>query len=220
MIDTKALFREHWDAEVQKRLDESPSYALGDFTVTGRAPAPYGRRTLDWWQDKGHEMVDRYVEWRKETRWDIWEPEPGVPAIELEINFSLPGDIPVKTFIDRLFVTKVGELVLLDIKTGRTPETPEQLGLYACAVDALYGVRPAWGFWWDASKGTHSAPLSLDRYTPRYLAAVYEDAIRGINAGCFPAKPANNCKDWCSVSRFCAAVGGRDAASVDPLLSA
>jgi hypothetical protein len=214
MIDSKVIFKDAWDECVKDSIERSPNYKLEDYTPTGRAPAPYGKRTLDWWNDKGHEFVDRYVAWRDATRWDLWEYEPGKPAIELEINFSLPGDLRVKTFIDRVFVTTAGTPVITDIKTGRTPETPAQLGLYRCAIGAQYDVWIDWGCWWDASKGVHSGWLDLSAYTPERLAAEYAADVRAINIGYFPPRPANNCGSWCGVASHCPAVGGQEAGTI------
>lgn len=221
-LDTRALFRDAWDAEIEKRRTDSPSYAIEDYVVTGRAPAPYGKRNLQWWQDNGHTLVDNWLAWRRKTRWDIWETPDGHRAIELELNVNLDVVGLVKMFIDRIFVTPTGEIVVVDIKTGRTPETAEQLGLYSTGVELTWGpaYRPTWGFFWDAHKGEHGTPQLLDRYTPEFFRNAYTEAAAGINAGCFMAKPANNCKDWCSMARYCHAVGGPDAAGVDPLASA
>lgn len=222
-LDTKALFRDAWNAEIEKRRADSPSYAIEDYVVTGRAPAPYGKRNLQWWQDNGHTLVDNWLAWRRKTRWDIWETPDGHHAIELELNVNLDVVGRVKLVIDRVFVGPTGELLLVDLKSGaRMPETPEQLGLYATGIELHYGsaYRPSWGFWWDAAKGEHSSPMDLTKYTPTYFRNAYEEAARGINAGCFMAKPANGCSAWCSVSRYCHAVGGPDAAGVDPLASA
>lgn len=217
MIDTKALFAACWADELATRKSQSPSYEVGDYKVTGRAPAPYGKRTAAWFEDHGHEFVDKWIEWRKSTRWEIWETPEGKPAIELEINFLLPGDIPVKTFIDRVMVTPAGEPVVVDLKTGRLPETAEQLGLYRCAVLAQFGIDIHWGYWWDAGKGTHVGPYDLTRFTPGFFSVAYQEAVAGINAGYFAAKPANNCASWCSVADYCHSVGGSKALGVDPL---
>lgn len=220
MLDTKALFREAWDEEVKKRREQSPSFDLGDYTVTGRAAAAYGgKKNHEWWHDNGPGLVNNWIEWRKTTRWDIWETPEGNPAVELELNVTLPGDIPVKMFIDRVFVLPSGQSAVVDLKTGRLPETPEQPGLYATGIELQWGAayRPQWGFFWDAQKGTHGQPLSLDRYTPGFFAEMYRAAINGINAGAFLPSPANACKNWCGVSRYCHAVGGPEAVGVDPL---
>ena len=221
MTDTKALFARAWTAEIEKRRRESPSFEVSEYVATGRATAEYGgKRNEAWWLDHGHEMVDRWIAWREKTGWAIWETAPGQPAIELEAHFTLPGDIYLKAYIDSVYVTPSGELVVVDYKTGRSPETPEQLGVYATAIETLFGVRPTWGYFWDAQKGEHSQPHLLDMYTADYLAGVFEEAIAGINAGSFLAKPANNCRNWCGVARACAAVGGAEADKHDPLLIA
>lgn len=220
MIDTKALFLATWQQELATRKEQSPSFSVDEYKATGRAPAPYGKRTAKWFEDHGHGFVDKWIAWRLEHQdWQIWETPDGLPAIEWEFNIVLSGDIPVKGFVDRIFVTPTGEIVVVDIKTGRTPETAEQLGLYATALELKYGpgYRPAWGYWWDAGKGQHVGPYDLSRFTPQFFAVAYQEAIAGINAGCFPAKPANNCSQWCSTARYCHAVGGPDALGVDPL---
>lgn len=214
-LHLKKLFQACWDAEIEKRKEQSPSYEVGDYTVTGKASAKYGgKRNLEWWMDNGPLMVQRWIDWRAETGWSIWKTPEGRAAIELEINIVLPGDTPILMFIDRIMVTNAGQLVPVDIKTGaRTPDYPEQLGLYAEGVAQTWGahMRPDFGYWWDANKGTHSNPLPLAMYTAEYLGGLYDQAVAGINAGSFLARPQNSCANWCGVSKFCAAVGGNPA---------
>lgn len=221
MLDTRALFLSAWTEELEKRLKESPSFTTDQFTVTGKASAQYGgKRGLSWWEDHGPSLVDNWVEWRKSTRWPLWETPDGAPGIELELNVTLPGDIPVKMFLDRVFVLPSGAIGVVDLKTGRLPETPEQLGLYATGMELTYGIahRPHFGYWWDANKGVHVGPFDLDMYTPNYFSVMYREAVSGINAGSFLPKPANACGRWCGVARACAAVGGAEAHKYDPLL--
>lgn len=208
-FDPKFEFECAWNDEVQKRSEQSPSFRYPeDFIATGRAGKEYGgKRGVEWWMDNGPLMVQRWIDWR-ENGWTIWETPEGKPAIEVELNIVLPGDIPVKMFIDRIMVTPAGQITVVDIKSGaRAPETPEQLGLYAVGMEQTFGpmFRPDWGYWWDANKGTHSSPLPLGMYTADYFGSVYREAVAGINAGCFMAKPANSCFNWCSVARFCPA---------------
>lgn len=221
MTDVKALFEEAWAEQLEDRAKRSPSFDKSQYVATGRAGKEYGgKRTEGWWLDNGPAMVQAWVDWRAETGWHIWETPTGLPAIELELNVVLPGDIPVKMFIDRIFVTKAGQIVVVDLKTGRTPETPDQLGLYATGLELTFGkaYRPAWGYFWNPQHG-HGQPLGLDRYTPHYFSNLYNEAIKGINAGSFPPRPANNCRSWCGMARFCHAVGGELAMGVDPLCS-
>ena len=202
------LFQKGWNEAVEKNREWSPSFNVEDYAVTGRATAAYGgKQTVQWWMDNGPGMVQNWIDWREDNQWEIWETPEGAPAIELELNIVLPGDIPVKMFLDRVMVTLAGQIAVVDIKSGRTPETPEQLGLYATAMELTFGemFRPQWGYFWDARKGEHSSPHLLDSYTPEYFGEVYAEAVRGMNAGCFLAKPANGCFNWCGVRDSCPA---------------
>lgn len=204
----QAAFKDAWDAEIAKRSEQSPNFKYPeDYIVTGRASAAYGgKRSVQWWMDEGPKMVQRWIDWRQ-NGWQIWETPEGNPAVETQLNIVLGDNIPVLMFLDRIMVTPAGQIVVVDIKTGREPETPEQLGLYAVGIEKIFGemFRPDWGYFWDASKGTHGAPQALGMYTADYFAEVYGEAIRGINAGCFLAKPANRCFNWCSVAHACPA---------------
>jgi hypothetical protein len=80
----------------------------------------------------------------------------------------------------------------------------------------VHGVRPKWGYFWSPEKG-HSQPHDLDMWTPEMFAQMFNEAINGINAGSFLPQPANNCRNWCGVSRYCAVVGGAEALGNDPL---
>jgi RecB family exonuclease len=204
------LFKYCWDLEVLNRKAQSPSYEVSDYVATGRAAAAYGgKRNEAWWLDHGPAMVQKWIDWREANKWSIWETPEGKPAVELELNVRLPSGKPVKMFIDRVMVTPVGQLTVVDLKSGRIPETAEQLGLYAFGLSQKYGemFRPDWGYFWNPDKG-HGSPLDLSLYTGAYLDEIAAGAVAGINAGSFLAKPANNCKNWCGVAQFCPAVGG------------
>lgn len=217
MTDIATLFREAWDAEVKDRQEKSPSFSVEDYTPTGRAPAKYGgKRNAEWWLDHGPGMVQSWLDWKAENGWTLWDVA-GKPAVELELNFELPGlDLPIKAFIDRVYVMPSGEMAVLDLKTGRTPETPEQLGFYRVALGIVYGVWPKWGYFWSPDKG-HIGPYDLDAWTPELFSMMLNEAIAGINAQSFLPQPANNCKNWCGVARFCHVVGGSEASGNDPL---
>lgn len=209
MTTVEQKFREAWDAEVADRQKRSPSFKPEQFTATGRASAKYGgKRNIQWWADNGPQMVQDWIDWREKTGWQILDIA-GKPCVEIELNFTLPNmDMPIKAFVDRIFVLPTGEVAVVDLKTGRTPEVPEQLGLYRVGLGLTFDLWPSWGYWWSPGGKGHSQPLDLTDYTPEYFAEDFEAAIRGINAGSFLAAPANNCKAWCGVARYCKAVGG------------
>lgn len=221
MYNAKELFDAAWEGELLERKKHSPSYQLSEYTITGRAPAAYGgKRGVEWWKAYGPKFVQDYADWRNTTRWDIWHTPHAEPAIELVLCPILPNGMPVKMFIDRVLVP-VSVPVIVDIKTGRRPETAEQLGLYATGIELTYGKehRPSWGCFWMGDTGKETDFYNLDQYTPEYFARMYEQAAAGINAGCFLPQPANNCKAWCGTSQYCAAVSGPQAVTFDPLLT-
>lgn len=204
------LFIKAWNDEVEKRLKDSPNYRIEDYTATGRAAAQYGgRQNIDWWMDNGPGMVQSWIEWRESSGFSLWETPDGKPAVEVSLKPVLPNGVPVLQFIDRIMVSPAGQLTVVDLKTGRTPETAEQLGLYAWAIGEMWGemFKPDWGYFWSPSKG-HGTPQDLSMYTAEYFTDLSDGVIAGVSAGSFLAKPANGCARWCGVSQFCPAVGG------------
>lgn len=132
MTTVEQEFRKAWDEELADAQRRSPSFKPEDYTATGRAAAKYGgKRNADWWLDNGPGMVQDWIDWRRSSGWTLIDIA-NRPAVEVALNFQLPGlDMPIQAYIDRVFATPAGEPVVVDIKTGsRTPETPEQLGLY------------------------------------------------------------------------------------------
>lgn len=210
-------FTEHLDRLIQETQERSPSYGRDHWNVSGRKTRewPEGNNEA-WWREAGPSMVDAYADWRTETGWDLWQVD-GEPAIEVECNFDLPGDVRIKAFIDRVFVFPNGDLCVTDIKSGaREPDHPLQLAIYACGVEARFGIRPTWGNFWMARTGAHTAPQHLDRWTPAVMGEMFSEFIAGVNAGAFPPKPSSFCNS-CSVADHCFAVGGAFAPDSDPL---
>lgn len=205
-VDLDSLDAEYTDAFVHhigETLRRSPSFQPDDWYVSNR-----GKKNAEWWREEGPRMVQRWIDWRQSTGWSLWETPTGEPGVEVGLNFTLPGDIPIKGYIDSVWVLPGGGIAPLDVKSGRIPEFPEQLGLYAVGMEILFGIRPQWGYFWDAAKGTHGQPISLDVYTPEYMADLFGQMIAGANAGVFIPKPQMACQNWCGVARFCPAVNG------------
>lgn len=96
-------------------------------------------------------MIEAFVEWRTRTRGELTEV-----GVEVEIDGTLPalrahdgrgGEIRVRGRVDRLERDAAGRLVIVDIKTGRTPVSKDdaqqhaQLAMYQLAV--AEGIVPA-----------------------------------------------------------------------------
>lgn len=196
----------HHMAETKKR---SPSFNPDEYYVSGR-----GKKNAEFWLKEGPIMARRWVDWREQTGWTLWHTNGGLPGIEVQMNFSLPGDIPIKAFIDSVWVLPSGEVAVVDVKSGRIPEYPEQLGLYKVGMETLFDVPVTWGYFWDAAKGTHGAPIDLGQHTPESMGENFAQMITAVNAGVFIGKPAMACHRWCGVAQFCSAVNGELASTV------
>lgn len=159
----------------------------------------------DWWRANGAGMVQAWRDWRESTGWHILDfpsADPDVealPGVELPINTTI-GGILVKGYIDRVFVTPAGEVVIVDLKTGaRKPASPLQLGFYRAGVEQQYGVTADLGAYWMARKkpGEQADIVGLGRYTVEHIA--------GFTAGFKAAREANIYTPH--VTSFCGSCG-------------
>lgn len=160
----------YWEEAWTKQQAEQSAKTTVDqalWKASGRATkANPDKENNVWWSTNGSDMVDRWIEWRNgDHPWVLWEPTPGIPAIELVVN-PIWNNIPVKMIIDRVMINPDGELVVVDIKTGsRTPMSDLQLGFYAVGIEALFGIRPQYGAYWMAREGGIKELVNLDKYT-------------------------------------------------------
>jgi hypothetical protein len=168
-----------------------------------------------WWLNNGPSMVQRWIDWRAESDWEIWVTPDGKPAIELELMPSW-GGVPVKMFIDRVFVIpQTGALVVVDLKSGaRSPDSELQLAWYAAGISSVYDVPVYLGAYWDARSGEMSGIKTLSRLTLPLLTFWVQKYVEARSAGIFLPNLTNMCRA-CGVNRYCAAYGGSKA-EMDP----
>lgn len=159
----------YWDiawAEQQKEQLNKTKVPQSEWRASGRiSKANPNKEDGDWWNTNGPLMVDKWIAWRNGTHpWVLWEPSPGIPAIELGMT-PVWNNVPVQMHIDRVMVNPDGELVIIDIKTGsRTPTSDLQLGFYAVGMEDTFGVRPKYGAYWMAREGQVKELVDLDKY--------------------------------------------------------
>lgn len=166
-----------------------------EWTVTGRktAKTPNGN-DFAWWRAEGPAMLQRYIDWRAETRWDIWTTPDGQEAIELA--FEVPwGEETFRGYIDRIFILPTtGELVVVDLKSGSMQPPNRQLGEYACAVEVMYGVRPRYGAYFMTRTGRCDVvPLDRPGYQFDVLVKWGAALRRGIENEVFIPHPSSLC---------------------------
>lgn len=194
---------------------ERTGYARADFRASGRATKEWpNKEGEDWWRANGPVMVDRWVAWRQNNRWEILEYE-GTPAIEIEVNVLYAGTM-VKAYIDRIMVLPTGELAVVDLKTGsRMPEGSMQLGLYAESfLRVSQWTRPQYGFFWNGRTGSTSEVFDLGVWSPEF----YDYAFGGVaerkkKKDLYLPKITNMCVS-CGVRDYCRYVGGERAGEV------
>lgn len=177
-----------------------------------------GRKSKDWpdkwgydyWMVMGPQWVAGWESWCAMTPWTIINPiyqdtnvSPFfVSSIEMEFELKL-GTTKVRGAIDRVMEMPNGDLVVVDIKTSmRAPKSPEQLGLYACAVESVYGVRPKYGAYWMARDGGTGPVFNLDRFSLEFMSARYGTVRGQMERGEFLANPSDACS-YCSVKQHC-----------------
>lgn len=200
----KALFRTEFYAE-RANYANTPSASIRGAGKATKAN-PRGEDEL-WWLAKGPEMLQNWQTFRERTHWDIWRTPDGTPAIELEVTGEFDG-VLVKMFIDRVFRTESGALVILDLKSGsRTPVSDLQLGFYAGGVRQKFGVDVHGGVYWMAREGTCTPVVSLDMWTPRLLGHYARQLQTARREGIYLPNVTAMCRA-CGVRRYCAAVGG------------
>lgn len=123
-------------------------------------------------------------------------------ALELPFEIML-GRVPVRGKIDSVIEYDDGKIVLRDLKTGSKQKKTGQLGLYAYALRAQYGVSVDEAEFWYLKRGTSSGPIDTSPYTETFLTSIYESLDSGIDAGIFIPNPSDLC-DWaCPVRQWC-----------------
>jgi RecB family exonuclease len=156
-------------------------------------------------RQRGAEQVAAYIGYRRGDPFEIWESPDG-PAVELEFRVEL-GGVEVLGYIDQVLEAPDGSLRVRDIKTGtKLPESAFQLGVYAEAVEQMYGVRPAFGDFFMCKNNAPTSAFDLRAYTTERLGRWFARLDRAVSVGAFIPNPGDACRT-CGVARFCDAVG-------------
>ncbi|QBJ00257.1 Cas4 exonuclease [Mycobacterium phage Pharaoh] len=224
------IFSEEYAKDINALTEETPNF---DWWAHS---GPYnGERDIERRYEIGHEQVDKFIAWRKDTGQEIWiapairdpacliRPDqehhvkdckcrPSKPAIELSFSFLLDthlGQIRVRGFIDAVVVVN-GELRVRDYKTGNKPGDDFQLGVYALAIAKTFGVEaPKTGDYYMAGKKGKkpvvTEPFDLTEWTEEAITARFAEVEAGIQAEEFPALPEADKCNFCDVHLSCPA---------------
>lgn len=185
-----------------------------------------GRKTKDrpnaedygFWIDEGLRQIQVFSQWFDDRIAEGWSVPTfaGNLACEIELNVDF-GDVRIKGYADLIMELPSGELMVIDHKTGaRTPDTFQQLALYAFAMEKLSLPTPSLGAFFMTRKGELSIPTTFRQTDLDSLTDTIVNVDRAIKAELFPARVTSMCKG-CGVANYCVAVNGSLAKEFDPI---
>lgn len=139
------LEQEYRDAGVELR-------ASGSYRVEMQWTGGPNKKDREWWMIYGPLMVDAYLAWLETNDWDL-------VGIEVPFDVVIDGESRVG-HIDRVFVTPDGQVVIIDLKTGKKVASKLQLGTYRAGYLAKTGLEADWGYYlqFNAKKVKTEAP--------------------------------------------------------------
>lgn len=190
-----------WTKQLQTVEDRNNVRAAGRATKANPNKEDQG-----WWEANGPLQVQNYLEWRIARQQAGWE------LLHTEVAFNVTlGDTPVRGYIDRVFVTDAGEVVVVDLKTGsRAPASTVQLGVYRQGLKIQHGLDVHLGAYLMTRQAekAHMPPLhGLTHYTDEMLGRWFDKAKGIIEQDLLVPHVGPLCGS-CTVAPHCEAVGG------------
>ncbi len=207
-LDANDYWLEAWERLTNRQIDAT-GQKPDTWRAGGRATKDYpDKENGDWWAKHGVGMVQNWIDWREQDHHglSLWVTPEGIPAIELGLNIEL-GGVPVKMALDRVMVNPMDELIVVDLKTGKsTPSSDFQLGMYAVGMEITFGIRPQYGTYWSAREGLTTELINLDKWTIERATEVVVMFDNARKAGIFVPN-FDHCK-MCNYTSVCKYQGG------------
>ena len=204
-VDVPLVTFEEAFERLTAEAEEESGLPRSEFKASGRASkANPNKEDRDWWLAEGPLMVNRWLNWRRSSPWDIWITPQGKPAIELEFDVFVDNDsVDVKMFVDRVF-TDGASLIVLDLKTGASKQpTARQLGVYKVGIlDKWPGLPVRFGTFWDARSGATGPVYPLNEYSLRRLEWQFAALKEARRQNLYLPSPGPMCGS-CSVNEHC-----------------
>ena len=189
MTDGTECFWEAWTPTLAE-FEEATSVPVEDWRYSRNQDA-------DWWIAHGPAMVQSWIDWRQASGWTLLNTASTgfADAIELPLNVDV-GGVPLKGFIDRVFVDDAGAVVIMDLKTGsRKPDSALQLGWYRVGLKEQYGIDADWGAYFMPRKkpGDRVAIESVAKYDLEYISRMTAGFKAQVESGIY----LPNVSSWC-----------------------
>jgi putative RecB family exonuclease len=198
MEEAKDVFRASYTAETNRYLGETPNPAYWFGSGPYRGATDIQRRFK-----LGLEHVERYIAYYTANPSQLpYRFDDGKLAIELPFTIDMDG-VKVRGFIDWVGYDASGDLVVRDNKTGNKPGGPDQLSIYALAVEKLTGHLVTKGDFFMTKTGKPTRPYELTEVVKLDIIEGMKMVDEAIKAEKFPALPeASKCM-FCSVRDSC-----------------
>ena len=200
------LIEKYWDENYKRETLDIP-----DELLTLRQSRNEG---IEWWQEQMPKHIKNWTDWRDESGWIIWADGDNL-GIELPVKAMVGEKHETVGYIDRVMVTPEGQVVVLDLKSGRNaPKAPLQLGIYSILMGLDYGITPPLGAYFhtrtvvprakkDPTRhGTLIGPYDLDGFTPKLLERMVSSLAKAREHDVYMPNVSNLCPS-CSVNTEC-----------------
>jgi hypothetical protein len=192
-----------WEKAFQTKIADTPTPTGLPWRIGGRATKDWPNKEDDaWWNHHGPIMVQDYIGWRTGGNgWSLWHIN-GEPAVEAGFT-PLAGEVPVKMFIDRIMVTPTGELVIVDLKTGKMKPQDGglQLAFYRWGIKQVLGVEINYGAYYMSRTGSLTELMDLSRFNNAFIEGMVTRYWNAISNDVFV--PNTSHCGTCGVSYAC-----------------
>lgn len=212
-LTTDQIWWAAWD-EALKEQHQYTQVPESEWRSAGRATKAKPRgEDVDFWRLEGLQHALAYEAWLHRTGWEIAEFN-GNPLVEFNVSGRF-GDIEVKGYIDAVFDTPSG-LIIVDYKTGsRSPAGPHQLALYSVMLADLGLPAPEWGAFYKTRTAELGPVESLMQWDRTWWEKQFNLLATAKENSIFLPAISDHCRG-CGVRNFCFAFGGSQSAKYDP----
>jgi PD-(D/E)XK nuclease superfamily len=204
-----AAFNDAFDAEITEARASGIPYE--EWHAAGRTSKEWpNKQDEKWWRYHGPLFVSGWRGWLRRSGYTIYLPAGGEPAIEVAYRVNI-GGFPAVGYIDRVMQAPDGQLMIVDLKSGREPSGIDQLRDYGVALhrsEEWTGPAPQWGAYYMAREAGMTVPVPLGPSDAIARDHVYAMALNGIRSGIFLPNVGMMCKS-CNVRDFCISWTGK-----------
>lgn len=196
-------FADVFDEELDKLAGES-GLNPSEFKVSGRKTKarPHGE-DIDVWRDElGPELCQLYTDFKWPDGWEIatdLPPDDLGRTTGIEYHAELLDPL-WQGYYDRIFRDRLGNLIVVDLKTWQQRRTSAQLQEYMVAGQML-GMRTVEGAYYSARKGELDGPHPCKWDAETFCNYVQLHQMN-IESGLYLPVVDDHC-NWCSVRENC-----------------